>query len=53
MHRIPANRAFDTPVRRLVRDGKALRIVNAQRGADDYDRWLRLYKKLIVDRSQH
>ena len=53
MHRVPANRAFDTPVRRLVREGKAIRIVNAQRGVDDYDRWLRLYRKLIVDRSQH
>jgi iron(III) transport system substrate-binding protein len=53
MHRVPANRNFDTPVRRLVRDGKAIRIVDAQRGVEDYDRWLRLYRKLIVDRSQH
>jgi len=53
MHRVPANKGYDSPVRRLVRDGAALRVVDAQRGADDYDKWLRLYKKLIVDRSQH
>jgi hypothetical protein len=40
-------------VRRLLREGQAFTIVNAQRGIDDYDKWLRLYKKLIVDRSQH
>lgn len=53
MHRVPANKGLDSPVRRLVREGATFRIVDAQRGADDYDRWLRLYKKLIVDRSQH
>jgi iron(III) transport system substrate-binding protein len=53
MHRVPANKGFDSPVRRLVREGAAFRVVDAQRGADDYDKWLRLYKKLIVDRSQH
>ena len=50
---VPANRDYDSPVRRLVREGQAFRIVNAQRGVDDYDKWLRLYKKLIVDRSTH
>ncbi len=53
VYRVPANRNYDSPVRRLVREGQALRIVNAQRGVDDYDKWLRLYKKLIVDRSTH
>ena len=28
-------------------------VVSAQRSVDDYDKWLRLYKRLIVDRSQH
>jgi iron(III) transport system substrate-binding protein len=53
MHRVPANKGYDSPVRRLVRESAAFRVVDPQRGANDYDRWLRLYKKLIVDRSQH
>jgi ABC-type Fe3+ transport system substrate-binding protein len=53
VHRVPANRDYDTPVRRLVREGKPLKVVDARRIIDDYDKWLRLYKRLIVDRSQH
>ena len=53
VHRVPANKAFDTPVRRLVQEGKPVRIVSAQRSVEEYDKWLRLYKRLIVDRSQH
>jgi iron(III) transport system substrate-binding protein len=53
MHRVPANRTLDSPVRRLVAEGQPYRIVNSLRAADDYDKWLRAYKKLIVDRSQH
>ena len=53
VYRIPANREYDSPVRRLVNDRKPVRIVDARRAIDDYDRWLRLYKKLIVDRSAH
>ena len=53
MFRVPANKAYDSPVRRLLREGQSFTVVNTQRGVDDYDRWLRLYKKLIVDRSQH
>jgi iron(III) transport system substrate-binding protein len=53
MFRVPANKSYDSAVRRLLREGQAFTIVNAQRGIDDYDKWLRLYKKLIVDRSQH
>jgi len=27
--------------------------VNAQEAIDDYEKWLDLYKRVIVDRSQH
>jgi hypothetical protein len=40
-------------VRRLVREREALKVVNAQEAIDDYDKWLDLYKRTIVDRSQH
>jgi iron(III) transport system substrate-binding protein len=53
VHRVPANRSYDTTVRRLVREGKPVKVVNAQKAIDDYERWHRLYKRLIVDRSQH
>jgi iron(III) transport system substrate-binding protein len=53
VHRVPANRDYDTPVRRLVRENKPLRIVNAREAIDDYEKWQRLYQRLIVDRSQH
>jgi iron(III) transport system substrate-binding protein len=51
--RVPANRKYDTPVRRIVEAKQPYRVVNAQQTPEDYDKWLRLYKKLIVDRSQH
>jgi iron(III) transport system substrate-binding protein len=51
--RVPANRKYDTPVRRIVEAKQPYRVVNAQQTAEEYDKWLRLYKKLIVDRSQH
>ena len=53
VYRVPANRNYDTPVRRLVREREALKVVNAQEAIDDYDKWLDLYKRTIVDRSQH
>ena len=53
VYRVPANKNYDTPVRRLVREGKPITVVDSRRIIDDYDKWLRLYKKLIVDRSQH
>lgn len=53
MNRVPANRNFDTPVRRIVREGAAVRCVDSRKAIDEYDKWLRLYRKLIVDRSQH
>jgi len=53
VYRIPANREYDSPVRRLVNERQPIRIVDARRAIDDYDRWLRLYRKLIVDRSTH
>ena len=53
VHRVPANRNYDTPVRRFVRERQALKVVNAQEAIDDYDKWLDLYKRIIVDRSQH
>jgi iron(III) transport system substrate-binding protein len=53
VNRVPANKNYDTPVRRLLREGQAVKVVNAQEAIDDYDKWHRLYKRLIVDRSQH
>ncbi len=53
VHRVPANKNYDTPVRRLVRERQALKVVNSQEAIDDYDKWLDLYKRIIVDRSQH
>jgi hypothetical protein len=50
---VPANKNYDTPVRRLVRERQAVKIVNAQQTIDDYEKWLDLYKRIIVDRSQH
>jgi iron(III) transport system substrate-binding protein len=51
VHRVPANRNYDSHVRRLVQEGRAIRVVDAQ-SIGDYDKWQALYKKLIVDRSQ-
>ena len=53
MFRVPANKSYESPVRRLVARGQSFTIVDAQRGVDDYDKWLKLYRKLIVDRSTH
>ena len=53
VHRVPANKNYDTPVRRLVRERQTVKIVNAQEAIDDYEKWLDLYKRIIVDRSQH
>jgi iron(III) transport system substrate-binding protein len=53
VHRVPANRNYDTPVRRLVREGAPYRVVDARRSVDENDKWLALYRKLIVDRSAH
>jgi iron(III) transport system substrate-binding protein len=53
VHRVPASKNYDTHVRRLVRDGKPIKVVNSQEAVDDYEKWQSLYKRLIVDRSQH
>ena len=53
VHRVPANRKYDTPVRRLVQQGAAYRVVDARKAMDEHDKWLDLYRKLIVDRSKH
>jgi ABC-type Fe3+ transport system substrate-binding protein len=53
VNRVPANRNFDTPVRRLVAERQPVRIVDAREAIDDYEKWHALYKRLIVDRSQH
>ena len=53
VYRVPANRSYDTPVRRLIQRGEAYRVVDAQRSMDEHDKWAKLYKRLIVDRSQH
>ena len=51
--RVPANKNYDTPVRRLLAQGQPIRVVNALEAIDEYDKWQDLYKRLIVDRSQH
>src|SRR2546421_11012246 len=53
VHRVPANKNYDTPVRRLVRERQAVAIVNAQEAIGDYQKWYDLYKRIMVDRSQH
>jgi iron(III) transport system substrate-binding protein len=53
VYRVPANRNYDTHVRRLVQERHPIKVVNAHEAIDDYDKWHALYKKLIVDRSQH
>src|SRR5438093_1338085 len=53
VYRVPANKSYDTHVRRLVRERHPIAVVNAHEAIDDYDKWHGLYKKLIVDRSQH
>jgi len=53
VYRVPANRKYDTPVRRLLQQGASYRVVDAQKAIDEHDKWLDLYRKLIVDRSKH
>jgi iron(III) transport system substrate-binding protein len=53
VYRVPANRKYDTPVRRLLQHGASYRVVDAQKAIDEHDKWVDLYKKLIVDRSKH
>jgi iron(III) transport system substrate-binding protein len=53
VHRVPANRRYDTPVRRLVEERRAYIVVNSREAIDDYEKWQDLYKRIIVDRSQH
>ena len=48
VHRVPANRNYDSVVRRMVREGRPLKVVSAQKAIDDYDKWYRLYQELIV-----
>ena len=52
VYRVPANKNYDTHVRRFVREGRPIAVVNAREAIDNYDKWQSLYKKLIVDRSQ-
>ncbi|HSU78089.1 MAG TPA: extracellular solute-binding protein [Burkholderiales bacterium] len=53
VHRVPANKNYDTHVRRLVREARPIAVVDAHAAIDDYDKWHGLYKRLIVDRSQN
>ena len=53
VNRVPANRNYDTPVRRLVAERQPIKVVNSHEVIDNYEQWHELYKKLIVDRSQH
>ena len=53
VYRVPANKNYDTHVRRFVREGREIAVVNAHESIDNYDKWQSLYKKLIVDRSQN
>jgi ABC-type Fe3+ transport system substrate-binding protein len=53
VHRVPANRRYDTVVRRMVAERRPVKIVDAREAIDDYDKWQALYKRIIVDRSQN
>ena len=53
VHRIPANKNYDTHVRRLAREARPIAVVDAHAAIDEYDKWQTIYKKLIVDRSQN
>ena len=53
VYRVPANKSYDTHVRKLVEQKQPIAVVNAQEAIDDYEKWHGLYKRLIVDRSQH
>jgi iron(III) transport system substrate-binding protein len=53
VNRVPASKNYDTPVRRLLEERQAIRVVNSLEAIDEYDKWQDLYKRLIVDRSQH
>ncbi len=53
VHRVPSSRSYDTPVRRLVLERRPVKVVNAREAIDDYEKWQRLYQRLVVDRSQH
>jgi len=52
VYRVPANKSYDSHVRRLTQEGRAISVVEAQSAIEDYDKWQAVYKKLIVDRSQ-
>ena len=52
VNRVPANRNYDTPVRRLVAERQPIKVVNSHEVIDNYEKWHDLYKKLIVDRCQ-
>jgi iron(III) transport system substrate-binding protein len=53
VHRVPANRRYDSVVRRMVAERRPVKIVDAREAIDDYDKWQALYKRIIVDRSQN
>jgi iron(III) transport system substrate-binding protein len=53
VYRVPANKNYDTHVRKLVEQKQSIAVVDAHEAIDDYDKWHGLYKKLIVDRSTH
>jgi len=53
VNRVPSNRNYDTPVRRLLRDNQPVKIVDAHEAIDGHEKWRDLYKRLIVDRAQH
>ena len=53
VYRVPANKNYDTHVRKLVEQKQPIAVVDAHEAIDDYDKWHGLYKKLIVDRSTH
>jgi len=53
VNRVPANRSYDSVVRRLVNDRRPITVVSAQEAIDQHDKWFALYKRTIVDRSRH
>jgi len=53
VHRVPANKNYDTAVRPPGAGAPGPQGRECEEAIDDYEKWLDLYKRIIVDRSQH
>jgi iron(III) transport system substrate-binding protein len=53
VNRVPANKSYDSVVRRLVREQQAVKVVSSSAAIDEHEKWFALYKRIVVDRSRH